>query len=133
MKDQPTHQRKMVVRCLAGVTAANLLFFLVDWLVPKIIVGLPIGIGHALIIISHLVLIFLMTGIVFQFFLQLDEYLRLQMLENMAITTMVIFIGSCVYGSLEMVGFRLLSMFMIGPAMGTVFALVTLIRRIAAP
>jgi hypothetical protein len=126
------HHRKIAVRTLAEILAANLLFFVVDWFSGKIATGLSNRAGQALVLGGHLIVVLLMVFIVMRSFQRVDEYLQLQMLENMAITTAVIFIGCCIYGSLEMVGFRSLSMFIICPAMGTVFAIVTITRRIAA-
>jgi hypothetical protein len=126
------HHRKIIIRTLAELVAANLLFFVADGLSEKISTGMPRETGHMLVLCSHILPVVLMIFIVVRFFQQVDEYLRLQMLENMAITMAVIFMGCCIYGSMEMVGFRHLGMLIICPAVSVVFVLVTITRRIAA-
>jgi hypothetical protein len=126
------HHRKITLRTLIAILAANLLFFVADSFSNKIAAGMSREAGQTLVLCSHVLPVLLMVFIIVRFFQQIDEYLRLQMLENMAITTAVIFMGCCVYGSMEMVGFRPLNMLIICPAMSAVFVLVTITRRIAA-
>lgn len=123
------HHRKIAIRTLAEVLGANLLFFVVDGFSEDIESISPPGMGKAMVLSLHLLLVMLMVFIVARFFRQVDEYLRRQMLENLAVTTAVIFIGACLYGSLEAVGFHRLSMFVICPAVGITFAVVSIIRR----
>jgi hypothetical protein len=125
------YHRKIAARTLAEILGANFLFFVLDGFSNKIIASVPHGAGQMLVLSGHLILVILMVLIVARFFQQVDEYLRLQMLESLAVTTAVIFIGACLYGSLEAVGFPRLSMFVICFALGTVFAIVSTVRRIA--
>jgi hypothetical protein len=125
------HNQKITIRYLAELLGANLLFFLVEWLSTKIGMGMPNGIEKTCVLLSPILPVLLMIVVVVRCFHRIDEYLRLQMLENLALTTAVIFIGTFVYGSLETMGFPGVSMFSICPALGITFAIVSTVRRIA--
>ena len=124
------HQRKLAARTLVEILAVNLLFFAIDWFSKKIETSVPNRVGRELVQGSHLLLVILMVLIVARFLQQVDEYLRLQMLENLAITTAVIFLGAWLYGSLEIVGFPRVSMFVICPALGCTYATISVVRNI---
>jgi len=125
------HNQKITIGYLAELLGANLLFFLVEWFSTKIGTGMPNGVEKTLVLLSPILPVLLMVGVIVRCFHRIDEYLRLQMLENLALTTAVIFIGTFVYGSLETMGFPGVSMFSICPALGITFAIVSTVRRIA--
>lgn len=124
------HNQRITISHLE-LLGANLLFFLIEWLSTKIGTGMPNGIEKTSVLLSPILPVLLMVGVVVRCFHRSDEYLRLQMLENLALTTSVIFIGTFVYGSLEAMGFPRISMFSICPALGITLAIVSIIRRTA--
>lgn len=65
-------------------------------------------------------------------FRRMDEFVRLQMLEGLAIAAAVTAGLSLTYGFLEGAGFPRLSMFWVWPVMGFVWGAFQCIRRLAA-
>jgi hypothetical protein len=126
------HNQKITTHHMVELLAAQVLFFLTEELSGHMAVGVPPGMGRTLVLFSPVLPVLLMVLVIVRYFCRIDEYLRLKLLENLAITAAIIFVGAFIYGSLEIVGFRQLSMFIICPAMGTIFALVSLIRGTAA-
>jgi len=71
-----------------------------------------------------------MIAAVWRYFRQVDEYLRLQILENWAITAAITFGWTFIYGFLESAGFPRLSMTTICPIMGITSGIIFLVRRL---
>ena len=90
----------------------------------------PGGLVRDLVLMSPLVPAFLMLGNVVLHFQRIDEYLRVQMLENIAITAGILFAVTFTYGLLESVGFPQLSMVTICPAMAAISMIVSIVRKV---
>jgi len=126
------HRDKIKFLRYAGELAgAFLLYGLV--LAGSIRVGRPMpeGLGRTLVLLSPMVPFALFLVVIVRYFRRVDEYLRLQMLENFAITAGIVGGLTFTYGFLENAGFPRLSMFTVWTAMGVVCAAVFLVRRVA--
>ena len=126
------HQHKIVLRYLVEMLGAFLLYALV--LVVSIDVGRPMpeGIERTLILFSPMVPVLLMVVVVVRYFRRVDEYVRLIILENWAITGGVTAIWTFTYGFLENAGLPRLSMFTVFPVMGAISAFLFIVRRIVS-
>ncbi len=126
------HQTKITVRYFCELFGTLALFFIVLALSEKIGRAMPEGTGRTIILFSPMLPFLLMIGAVWRYFRQVDEYLRLQILENWAMTAAITFGWTFTYGFLENAGFPRISMFVICPAMGITSAILFVARRIVS-
>jgi hypothetical protein len=83
----------------------------------------------ALICIAPMIPIGLAIWAIARHFHRLDEYLKLSMLEDVAVAAAVTAGASLTYGFLENAGFPKLSMFVVWPVMGAVWFALACIRQ----
>jgi hypothetical protein len=128
MKNISTHERKNIIRYMAEMGAAFILYAVV--LIISIDVGRPMhpGIRRTLIEISPMIPVLLTIAVIIRHFQRLDEYVRLRSLECIAIAFAVTAGSTFTYGFLENTGFPRLSMFTVWGVMGAVWAVVALFR-----
>lgn len=124
------HNHKLTLRYVMELTGSLLLFGLVQYFSSKIAHSPSFGFWRPLAICSPLVPFLLMIFIVGRHFWQVDEYLRLKILENWAMTAALTGGWTFAYGYLENLGWPRLSMFVIWPTMGFISAFVFAARRI---
>jgi hypothetical protein len=124
------HERKILFRYLVEMLVVFSLYALVLVLVHRF--GFPMhkGIARTLVLISPMAPPLLMIVVVMRYFRRVDEYMRLRILENWALTAAITAMLTFTYGFLENAGFPRLSMFTVFPMMGTVSAVLFIVRRI---
>lgn len=93
---------------------------------------LPVGIGRTLLIFCPIVPFLLIIGAVVRYFRRVDEYMRLMILENWAMTLGITAVWTFAYGYLENIGFPRLSMFAIVTIMGMTSGFLFMIRRMVS-
>jgi hypothetical protein len=125
------HEHKILYRYLAEMLAAFCLYAVV--LVVSIDVGrpMPAGIGRTLLLVSPMAPFLLIVVAIVRQVRRSDEYIRLQMLENIVIAAGVTAGWTFTYGFLENAGFPRLSMFTVWPVMGAVWAVTAIVRCMA--
>jgi hypothetical protein len=125
------HTRKILFSYLAEMMGALILYFVVLVLVHRY--GFPMhdGVGRTLVLLSPMIPVLLMITAVVRYFRRVDEYLRLKILENWALTAVATALLTFTYGFLENLGFPLLSMFTVFPTMGIISGVLFAIRRLA--
>jgi hypothetical protein len=125
------YEKKIAARYV--IEMLGILFFYTLVLVVSIEVGksMPKGLGQTLIVLSPTIPFLIMLIVVARHLWRIDEYLRLQMLENLAITTGVTACWTFAYGFLEGVGYPKLSMFTIWPVMCGTFIVMAFGRILA--
>jgi len=128
MKKESLHVRKIMWRYYAEMSAAFLFYALV--LTVSIDVGRSMkeSFPRTLIFVSPMVPFLLMLAVIIRMFRRIDEYLRLQTLENIAIAAAVTSGGTFTYGFLENAGFPKLSMFNVMPMLFGTWAVLSIIR-----
>ncbi len=126
------HERKTFIRYLVEMLGIFSLYALVLVLVHRF--GFPMhkGIARTLVLLSPMVPPLLMIAAVLRYFRRVDEYVRLRILENWALTAGITAVSTFTYGFLENAGFPRLSMFTVFPMMGTVSGVLFIVRRIAS-
>jgi len=124
------HDRKILVRYFAEMTAAFLFYALI--LIVSIDVGraMPNGIGRTLLLISPMVPVFVVIGVIARHFARLDECQRLWMLESIAIAAAVTAGGTFTYGFFENAGFPHFGVFNVLPTMCFAWVAVVVLRMI---
>jgi hypothetical protein len=122
---------KITVRYLWELLGSLFLIFVVETFSERLRHTIPEGIGRTLVLFAPMVPFLLMIGLVARYFWRVDEYLRLTILENWAMTAAVTMVLTFTYGFLESAGFPRLSMFTICPTMGVVSAILFIARRVA--
>jgi hypothetical protein len=130
MKNEPRYEQALWRRHWIESLTTFFLYVLVQTASLKWGPPLPAGLVRDLVLISPLVPALLMLGNVVRHFQRIDEYLRVQMLENIAITTGILFAVTFTYGLLEGVGFPRLSMVTICPAMAAISIIVSIVRKV---
>ena len=130
MKNETSYTRKIFWRYLAEMSAAFLLYALV--LTASIDIGrpMPASLARTLIEVSPMVPFLLMMAVIVRQFRRIDEYWKLQTLENIVIAAGITATWTFAYGFLENVGFPKLSMFTVMPAMFAVWAFLGIFRGI---
>ncbi len=126
------HDRKVIVRYLAEMSAAFLFYAVV--LVISIDWGrtMPNGLGRTLLLISPMVPVFVVIGVIARHFARVDECQRLWMLESIAVAAALTAGCTFTYGFFENAGFPHLGTFNILPMMGLAWVVVVLVRWISA-
>jgi hypothetical protein len=127
------HHRKILHRYLIEIVSANLLFFLVLFLVLflslRIWPHMPAGAARTLVSCTPVLPVALMIVAVARFYRAADEYQRLGMLENWALTGAVTFLWTFTYGLLEASDFPPLNLVWICPGMGLTSAFFFIFRN----
>jgi len=122
---------KIGIYYLGELLGSLFLYLLAQFSSIAVAHAMPEGIGRTLVLFSPLAPFLLMIGVVVRYFLRVDEYMRLKILENWGMTAGITGVLTFTYGFCENVGFPRLSMCMIMPVMGTVSALLFIAGRIA--
>jgi hypothetical protein len=122
------HEHKIFLRYLGEMSGAFLLYVVV--LVVSINLGrpMPAGIGRTLLLVSPMVPFLLIVVAIVRQARRVDEYIRLQLLENVVIAAGVTAGWTFTYGFLENAGFPRLSMFTVWPVMGAVWGVTSIVR-----
>lgn len=123
-----THEWRINLRYLVEMLAGFLFYAVV--LVVSIDVGRPLhaGLERTLIEVSPMIPVLVVIAVIARHFRRLDEYIRLKMLESMAIAFAVTAGWTFTYGFLENSGFPRLSMFTVWEVMGPVWAFTSIFR-----
>jgi hypothetical protein len=125
------HEHKIFLRYTVELLGTLFLYALV--LVVSINVGrpMPAGLGRTLLLVSPMAPFLLAVGVIVRQVRRVDEYIRLQILENVAIAAAVTAGWTFTYGFLENAGFSRLSMFTVWPVMGAVWFVLAIVRCMA--
>jgi len=124
------HEHKIMARYCGELLGTFCLYALV--LVISLRIGPPMqpGIGRTLVLLSPMAPVLLMIGVIIRGFRRMDEYLRRQALENLAIAAAITAGWTFTYGFLENAGFPRLSMFAVWPVMGWIWGGLAIVRMI---
>jgi hypothetical protein len=124
------HEHKIYLRYIIELFGGFALYAVV--LVVSIDVGrpMPAGMGRTLIEVSPMIPFLLVLWVIVRYLRRLDEYLRLQTLENIAIAAGVTAGWTFTYGFLENAGFPHLSMFNVMPVMFWTWAILFIVRNV---
>lgn len=125
------HEYKIRIRYFGELVGSLSLFFLVQALSMKIERTVPAGSMRTLVLFSPMLPFLLMIGAVVRYFRKVDEYMRLKILENLAMTAAATGILTFTYGYLEAVGLPRLSMTVIMPTMGVISAILFIVGGMA--
>ncbi len=100
-------------------------------LVPALRYGPAMEVGHlrTLVLVSPMFGFLLALWAIVRQLRRIDEFLRMRTLENIAFAAAVTAGATFTYGFLENAGYPRLTMFIVWPVMGTVWALVALLRN----
>jgi hypothetical protein len=131
MNNEGLHSRTIIRRYIAEMSASFLLYALV--LIASIEIGRPLkeSLARTLILISPMIPFMLMIAAIVRQFRRMDEYLRLQMLENVTIAAGITAGWTFTYGFLENAGFPRLSMFHVMPVMFWIWGVLAIVRHFA--
>jgi hypothetical protein len=125
------HEHKLLVRYFIEIIAAILFYFFVLVFSLRASPSMPMGFERTLVSFSPMVPVLLMLVAVFRYFRRVDEYLRIKILENWAMTAVITALWTFTYGFLEGAGFPRLSMTTVFPVMGLTSAFLFTVRRMA--
>jgi hypothetical protein len=130
-RDDVIHTRKIWFRYIAELSAAFLIYAVV--LTISLEVGPPMtkGIGRTLLLLSPTLPFLLVVWTVVRQFRRMDEYVRLNSLESIAIAFGVTAGWVVTYGFMENAGYPRLSMFSVWMVMMSAWAFVAIFRTIA--
>ncbi len=124
------HEHKVIVRYMGEMLVTLFLYTIVLVISIKTADAMHAGIARTLVAVSPMIPFLLMVAALVRHFRRVDEYVRLQALENIVIAAGVTAGWTFTYGFLEQVGFSKLSMFTVWPVMGAVWAVVAIVRGI---
>lgn len=127
-----THEKKIHVLYYREFAGSLLLYAVVLVCALKFGPSLPEGGWRTAVMVSPMIPVLLFVWALFRHFSRIDEYVRLQTLENIAIAFAATAAVSFTYGFLENVGFPRLSMFVVWPFMGGAWGLAGLVRGACA-
>jgi hypothetical protein len=122
-------ERKIFLRFLARLSGGVFLYALVLALSIKLSRFVPEGMERTALLLICLLPLLLLTKVAVRQVRRVDEYLRLLMLENIALAAGITTGWTFIYGFLESAGFPRLSMFTVGAVMGAVWAVVAVVRH----
>ncbi len=125
------HTKKIFIRYFAEMSVAFLFYFVVLVAVHRYGFPMPKGTLKTLVLVSPMIPVLLTIWVIMRGIRRLDEYGRLQVLETIAITFGITAGCTFTYGFLENAGYPRLSMFMVWTFMGSVWAVVAILRLIA--
>ena len=124
------HEHKIYLRYFAELLGGFGLYAAV--LVFSIDVGrpMPAGIGRTLIEVSPMLPFVAVLWVIVRYVRRMDEYQRLQTLENIGIAAGLTACWTFTYGFLENAGFPKLSMFNVMPVMFWICAILFIVRNV---
>jgi hypothetical protein len=125
------HQDKITVLYRYELLGSLFFYFLVQFSSLGIGPSMHAGTERTLVLFSPLLPFLLMMGVVVRYFQRVDEYLRLKIMENWALTAAITGVLTFTYSLFESLGFPRLSMCTVMPMMGTVSAVLFILRRLA--
>ena len=125
------HEQKNAVRYIREMLGAIFIYALMLVLVHQFGFHMHEGLVRTMVLVSPMVPVLLVVWAVVRQIRRVDEYQRLQALENIAIAASVTVGWTFTYGFLENAGFPRLSMFTVWEVMGTVWAVVAITRMMA--
>ena len=89
---------------------------------------MPEGLARTLVLVSPMIGFGLMIRSIVRHVARVDEYVRVRLLETIALSAAITGAVSFTYGFLETVGYPKLSMFSVWIVMGASFGLVNIVR-----
>lgn len=89
---------------------------------------MPEGLARTLVLVSPMIGFGLMIRSIVRHVARVDEYIRVRLLENIALAAAITGAVSFTYGFLEGIGYPKLSMFSVWVVMGASFGLVNIAR-----
>ena len=122
---------KIGIYYLGELLGSLFLYLLAQFSSIAVAHAMPEGIGRTLVLFSPLAPFLLMIGVVVRYFLRVDEYMRLKILENWGMTAAITGVLTFTYSFFESIGFPRLSMCTIMPIMGTVSALLFVVGKLS--
>jgi hypothetical protein len=125
-----THEKKIQAQYYREFMTSMLLYAVVLICALKFGPSMPDGAGKTAVMLSPMIPILLFVWAVVRHFARIDEYARLQLLQNIAIAYAVTAAVSFTYGFLENVGFPRLTMFVVWPFMCGAYGLVAIARAV---
>jgi hypothetical protein len=131
MRNKNMHEHKVIIRYMGEMLVTLFLYAVILISSVKAAEHMQEGLARTLVVVSPMIPFLLMVGALVRHFRRVDEYVRLQALENIVIAAGVTAGWTFTYGFLEGVGFPKLSMFTVWPVMGIVWAIVAVIRYFA--
>jgi hypothetical protein len=133
MSQLSPRERKLLFRYLGEMVAVFVLYAVVLVISIEIANRLHKGPVQTTVVLTPMVPFLIMLAVIVRHVRRLDEYVRLQMLENIVVVAGVTAGLTFTYGFLEGVGFPRLSMFRVWEVMCTTMVIVaigrTLLRR----
>lgn len=126
------HEKRISRTYLREFGSAMLVYMLL--LVAANKMGRPMadGLARTLALASPMIGVLLVIWAIARHFRRVDEFIRLFMLENIAIAAAVTAGLTFTYGFLENAGFPLRSMFIVMPVMFGIWGIVTCVRAAAS-
>ena len=130
-RDDVIHTRKIWFRYIAELSAAFLIYAVVLTISLEVVPPMTKGIGRTLLLLSPTLPFLLVVWTVVRQFRRMDEYVRLNSLESIAIAFGVTAGWVVTYGFMENAGYPRLSMFSVWMVMMSAWAFVAIFRTIA--
>jgi hypothetical protein len=130
-RDEVLHTRKIWFRYLAEMSAAFLLYAAVLTISLEVGPPMPKGILKTLVLVCPTLAFLLIVWAVVRQFRRMDEYVRLILLENIAMAFGVTAGWVVTYGFMENAGYPRLSMFSVWMVMMSAWAVIAIVRMIA--
>jgi len=131
-RDEVMHQRKIWFRYLAEMSAAFLLYAVVLTISLEVGPPMPKGILKTLVLVSPTLPFLLIVWAVVRQSRRMDEYLRLILLESIAMAFGITAGWVVTYGFMENAGYPRLSMFNVWMVMMSAWAVIAIVRTIAS-
>lgn len=89
---------------------------------------MPEGLARTLVLVTPMIGFGLMIRAIVRHVARVDEYIRVRLLENIALSAAITGAATFTYGFLETVGYPKLSMFSVWIVMGASFGLINIVR-----
>jgi len=124
------HEHKVIIRYMGEMLVTLFLYAVILIISIKTAEHMQAGLARTLVVVSPMIPFLLMLAALVRHFRRVDEYVRLQALENIVIAAGVTAGWTFTYGFLEGVGFPKLSMFTVWPVMGAVWAVLAIVRSL---
>ncbi len=125
------HEMKINARYFCELFGTMFLYAIFLVVSIKIAETMHHGVAQTLVVISPMVPFLLMVWAVVRHIRRIDEYVRLQALENIAIAFGVTAGFVFTYGFLEGIGYHRLSMFTVWTVMMSVWGVMAIVRSIS--
>ncbi len=122
------HEKKIARTYVIELMSSLMLYMVI--LVLTIKYGRPMqeGVLRTIVLASPMIGFFLAIWAIARQFKRIDEYLRLRLLENIAIGAAVTAAVSFTYGFMETAGYPMLSMFNVWMVMGATWGVTAIVR-----